>query len=128
MRIGELSRRTGVSIRSIRYYEEQHLLRPRRLPSGYRVYAETDVMQVQQIQTLLASGLSTQKIERILPCLTQHQGGLRLACADLYQELLAEREQLLSRMAALDASVTALSAIIDASPVGGGPEIHSPPA
>jgi DNA-binding transcriptional MerR regulator len=34
MRIGELSRRTGVSQRSLRYYEEQGLLMPARLASG----------------------------------------------------------------------------------------------
>jgi DNA-binding transcriptional MerR regulator len=46
MRIGELSRRTGVNERLLRYYEEQGLLRPDRLPSGYRVYAESDVQTV----------------------------------------------------------------------------------
>ncbi|MGN0096335.1 MAG: MerR family DNA-binding transcriptional regulator [Corynebacterium sp.] len=34
MQIGELSRQTGVSIRSLRYYEEQNLLHPARLSSG----------------------------------------------------------------------------------------------
>ncbi|MFT3691235.1 MerR family transcriptional regulator [Paenirhodobacter sp.] len=116
MRIGELSRRTGVSIRSLRYYEEQHLLRPERLTSGYRVYGDADVVRVQRIQALLAAGLSTQKIERILPCMMQHRDGLRLSCADLRAELEAERKALLDRIATLRASVTALSAIIEASP------------
>lgn len=116
MRIGELSRRTGVSIRSLRYYEEQNLLHPQRLSSGYRVYTGADVMRVKQIQALLEAGLSTQKIERILPCMMQHRDGLRLSCADLYAELVAERNNLLARIAALHASVTALSAIIAASP------------
>ena len=43
MRIGELSRRTGVPERLLRYYEEQDLLHPQRLPSGYREYTEEDV-------------------------------------------------------------------------------------
>lgn len=116
MRIGELSRRTGVSIRSLRYYEEQNLLHPERLASGYRAYAGTDVVRVQRIQALLEAGLSTYKIERILPCMMQHRDGLRLSCSDLYDELIAERKNLLDRIATLRASVTALSAIIDASP------------
>ena len=43
MRIGELSRRAGVSQRALRYYEEQGLLRPARRSSGYREYGPEDV-------------------------------------------------------------------------------------
>jgi hypothetical protein len=43
VRIGELSRRTRVSERLLRYYEEQGLLRPGRRPSGYREYGDADV-------------------------------------------------------------------------------------
>ncbi|MFF4779044.1 MerR family transcriptional regulator [Microtetraspora fusca] len=116
MRIGELSRRAGVSIRSLRYYEEQHLLQPTRLPSGYRVYDEADVIRVQRVRALLAAGLSTRKIERILPCLTQHDDGLALTCSDLYDELVAERDGLLERIDTLRTSVDALETVISASP------------
>lgn len=116
MRIGELSRRAGVSIRSLRYYEEQNLLDPTRLPSGYRVYDEADVIRVQRIQALLGAGLGTRKIERILPCLTQHDEGLALTCPDLYDELTAERDGLLERIDTLRASVDALNEVITASP------------
>lgn len=43
MKIGELGRRAGVSTRTLRYYEEQGLLEPTRLPNGYRSYDEKDV-------------------------------------------------------------------------------------
>ena len=52
MRIGELSRRTGVSVRLLRYYEDQGLLAPARLPSGYRDYDGGAVEQVQLIRVL----------------------------------------------------------------------------
>lgn len=104
MRIGELSRRTGVSIRSLRYYNEQNLLHPERLASGYRTYADTDVVRVQRIQALLEAGLSTHKIWRILPCMMQHRDGLRLSCSDLYDELVAERKNLVDHIATLRAS------------------------
>ncbi len=116
MRIGELSKRSGVSIRSLRYYEEQRLLTPARLPSGYRVYEEGDVVRVQRIQALLAAGLSTRKIEHILPCLTQHDDGIALSCGDLYDELVTERDELLGRIDLLRTSVEALESVISASP------------
>ncbi|WP_225825405.1 MerR family transcriptional regulator [Streptomyces naphthomycinicus] len=69
MRIGELSRRTGVPTRLLRYYEEQHLLHPDRSGNGYRSYPESAVARVQQIRGLLDSGLTTEMIRAILPYL-----------------------------------------------------------
>ncbi|MFJ8313921.1 MULTISPECIES: MerR family transcriptional regulator [unclassified Streptomyces] len=71
MRIGELSQRTGITHRALRYYEEQGLLRPLRRPSGYREYAEADVHQVLRIRELQGAGLSTATIADVLPCLVR---------------------------------------------------------
>jgi DNA-binding transcriptional MerR regulator len=46
VRISEVSRRTGVSIRSLRYYEQQGLLCPRRLENGYRDLDEEAVQRL----------------------------------------------------------------------------------
>lgn len=69
MRIGELSGRTGVPARLLRYYEEQDLLHPDRDSSGYRRYGEADAGRVTQIRGLLEAGLTTEIIRRILPFL-----------------------------------------------------------
>ncbi len=68
MRIGELSRRTGVSRRLLRYYEEQGLLESRRDFNDYRAYDEDAVTTVRQIRALLGAGLTTQVIAKVLPC------------------------------------------------------------
>ncbi|MGY2061629.1 MerR family transcriptional regulator, partial [Nocardia gipuzkoensis] len=68
MGIGELARRTGVSTRLLRYYEEQHLLAPRRTGGGHRRYPDTAPQLVERIRQLLAAGLSTAVIHEILPC------------------------------------------------------------
>ncbi|MCT2591607.1 MerR family transcriptional regulator [Streptomyces sp. N2-109] len=68
MRIGELSRRTGVSSRLLRYYEEQGLLVPERGPNGYREYDEESVVAVRQVRALLEAGLSTEVIRAVMPC------------------------------------------------------------
>ena len=67
MRIGELSCRTGVPARLLRYYEEQDLLHPERDSNGYRCYDAADADRVEQIRGLLDSGLTTEIISRILP-------------------------------------------------------------
>jgi DNA-binding transcriptional MerR regulator len=69
VRIGELSQRTGVPTRMLRYYEEQNLLHPERAANGYRSYRAAAVNQVQQIRGLLDAGLTTAIIREILPFL-----------------------------------------------------------
>jgi MerR family regulatory protein len=56
MRISEVSRRTGVSIRSLRYYEQKRLLCARRLSNGYRDLDEEAVTRVQTIRMYLGPG------------------------------------------------------------------------
>ncbi|WP_307610321.1 MerR family transcriptional regulator [Pseudarthrobacter sp. W1I19] len=73
MRIGELSERTGVSKRLLRYYEEKGLVVPARSYNGYREYQESHVDIVLQIKGLLEAGLPTRIIEQLMPCLIQPQ-------------------------------------------------------
>lgn len=68
IRIGELAARTGVSVRSLRYYEEQGLLTSLRSPSGHRRYVESQVERIVFIQRLFAAGLSSRTIVDLLPC------------------------------------------------------------
>ena len=66
MRIGELARRTGVSARMLRYYEQQHLLTPARAANDYRDFAEADVDRVRQVRALLDAGLPTRFVRAVL--------------------------------------------------------------
>lgn len=68
MKIGELSAKTGVSIRSIRYYEEKKLMNPKRLENGYRIYNEEDVERVKAVQLFLELGLSLDEIFPVISC------------------------------------------------------------
>ncbi|MFI5716187.1 MerR family transcriptional regulator [Nocardia sp. NPDC051750] len=68
VRIGELSARTGASVRSLRYYGEQGLLTSARSPSGQRHYTPDDIERVELIQRLYAAGLSSRTIAEVLPC------------------------------------------------------------
>ncbi|HEY9330657.1 MAG TPA: MerR family transcriptional regulator [Streptomyces sp.] len=68
MRIGELASRAGVSVRSVRYYEEQGLLAATRSASGQRHYTGESVERVAFIQRLYAAGLSSRTVAELLPC------------------------------------------------------------
>jgi DNA-binding transcriptional MerR regulator/peroxiredoxin len=61
MRVGELARRTGTTIRALRYYEEAGLVVPRRLGNGYREYEPIAVRLVRQIRELTALGLTVEE-------------------------------------------------------------------
>jgi len=68
MRIGELAARAGVSVRALRYYEEQELLTSARSTSGQRHYTEAAVERVIFLQRMYAAGLSSRTIAELLPC------------------------------------------------------------
>ena len=59
LRIGELSRRTGVSVDTLRAWERRYgLLSPGRSKGGYRLYTDADVGRVRAMQALMDEGLS----------------------------------------------------------------------
>ncbi|GAB2670005.1 MerR family transcriptional regulator [Kribbella swartbergensis] len=105
----EMVARTGVSERLLRYYEDQGLLRPERLPSGYREYAESDVDLVRRIRTLLAAGLSTSTIAQVLPCVTEK---LEPTCPVLIEQLQQERDRITASIKALEESRSLLDGVL----------------
>ncbi|WP_411079371.1 MerR family transcriptional regulator [Streptomyces sp. cmx-18-6] len=116
MRIGEMVRRTGVSERLLRYYEEQSLLAPARLPSGYRVYSDADVDTVRRIRALLSAGLPTATIAQVLPCVRYDGPTLAPVCSDLVAELRRERGRITEAIKDLQASQEMLDTVIAAGP------------
>jgi MerR family transcriptional regulator, light-induced transcriptional regulator len=65
LRIGELSRRLGVSDHVLRAWESRYgLLRPVRSPGGFRLYSEADESRVRRMQAYLAAGLSAAEAAR----------------------------------------------------------------
>ena len=117
MRIGTLASRTGVSTRLLRYYEEQRLLLPRRLPNGYREYAEDDVSSVHRIRYLLAAGLPTAVISEILDCVDQRDDRVvAAACPGMVRHLSRERARIDDNIARLEDSRRALDGLLETLP------------
>jgi DNA-binding transcriptional MerR regulator len=66
VRIGELSRRVGVSTELLRAWERRYqLLQPARSPKGYRLYTTQDELRVRAMQDQLARGLSAAEAARV---------------------------------------------------------------
>lgn len=69
MRIGELAARTGVSPRSLRYYEKHGLLHAGRSANGWRMYREAAVPRVRKIAEMLDNGLTIEGVRELADCL-----------------------------------------------------------
>jgi len=85
LRIGELSRRLGVSDHVLRAWERRYgLLHPVRSAGGFRLYSENDVRRVRRMQAHLGQGLSPAEAaraaiheERAAPSTAEIEGGRR---------------------------------------------------
>jgi DNA-binding transcriptional MerR regulator len=109
--IGELSARTGVSHRMLRYYEEQGLLPAGRDPNGYRRYSADAVRTVRQIRALLAAGLTTGVIRTVIDC-AEGEAPHELRSALNNSTLRRELSQMDARIGALQRSRGALAAYL----------------
>ena len=89
MRIGEVAARSGVSVRALRYYEEQQLLTAERSPSGQRHYPESAVARVHWIQALYAAGLPSRAVRELVPCV--HTG---VTTPEMLDRMATERDRI----------------------------------
>jgi DNA-binding transcriptional MerR regulator len=107
MRIGELAAQTDVSVRALRYYEEQGLLTAERSTSGQRHYPREAVDRVQLIQQLYAAGLTSRTILELLPCVDA-----KISTRESEARLAAERERIDQQIRGLLATRDRLDAVI----------------
>ena len=110
MKIGQLSRRTGVSIRKLRYYEAAGLLAPARTESGYREYGPSDVDTVDRIRMLSNAGMTLPVIREFLPCSLEERQAFepcdelkaklsrQIAAIDAQSRRLAQSRELLTSL------------------------------
>ncbi|TKI58916.1 MerR family transcriptional regulator [Brevibacillus antibioticus] len=105
-KVGELAKIAGITIRTLRFYDQIGLFSPSGYsPSGYRLYTEKDISRLQQILSLKELGLSLEQIKAVM-------AGDQLSLSDIVtiqidslkesilmqQKLLHELENVSSRM------------------------------
>jgi DNA-binding transcriptional MerR regulator len=102
MKVGELARRTGLTVRTLHHYDEIGLLRPSlHTGSGHRLYTAADVARLQQVLSLRQVGFS---LEEVRDCLERPGFApvevIRLHLARLREQIELER-RLCERLEAL---------------------------
>jgi DNA-binding transcriptional MerR regulator len=114
-KVGELAGRTGLSVRTLHYYDEIGLLSPtQRTDVGHRLYTAGDVVRLQQIKALQHLGFTLREVRE---CLERPNFPLRRVI-ELHLSQLKERIELQQRLCDLLERIAAR--------LGSGEEISSP--
>jgi len=126
MRVGELARRTGTTVRALRYYEAAGLVVPRRLGNGYREYEGVAVRQVAQIRELMALGLSVEETRPFVESIAAGETDVCAAALATYRSTITGLQERIGRLtaqrAALDARLDeAAGQVVTTGPAGGDP-------
>ena len=104
LKIGEVARRGGVNLQTIRYYEREGLLQePPRLASGYRMFPELAVYRVRFIKRAQELGFSLAEIRELLSLRQNAEAGS-----------LAMRERAQAKIADIDQKIRTLRAMKNA--------------
>lgn len=116
IRIGELSRRTGVSPELLRAWERRYgLFEPERSPGRFRLYSDADVHRVEAMRKQIANGLSAAEASRQVlgasRSVAERQGGGAPAIAEPVDELRTALEAFddAAAHAAIDRLIASLS-------------------
>lgn len=105
MRIGELAKSAGVAVDTVRYYERLGLLpEPRRIPSGYRDYAESDTNRLKFIRNAKGLGFTLDEIHELLGMLSSDAGD-RAVVRRLAQDRLDRIDAQLAQLQAVRESL-----------------------
>lgn len=138
MRIGELAARTGLTTKTLRFYESAGVLpAPQRRPSGYRAYDEGAVDRLAFVRAAQAAGLTLAEIRDVIavrdgvgaPChhvvalLDAHAADLDRRIAELVT-LRADVERLRRRAGTLDPATCSPAAVCQVIPTDAVPKLN----
>lgn len=102
MQIGEVAEQTGLSLRTIRYYEEVGLVTPSaRTSGGFRLYSETDVARLRLVRRMKPLEFSLEEMRRVLGVLDALEVDGGDGRDELVDQLVGYRQAAEARVAAL---------------------------
>ncbi len=108
--IGEVAQRTGVSVRTIRFYEAEGVIAaPLRSESGYRLYSDVDIRRLRLVRRVRLLGLPLLEVKRLV------DQAFRSECLEFADQLLTciagrrtEIDQRIAELQALQGQLDAL--------------------
>lgn len=102
MRIGELARRAGVSIKAVRYYERLGLVEPFREPNGYRRFDDGHLRTVVEIRELSEIGVFPLRAAPFVECLNRgHEHGDEcVSSLAVYRDTITELDRMIDALSA----------------------------
>lgn len=111
LKIGEVAHLSGLSVKTIRYYEDIGLLAPtvERSRSGYRLFHVQVLKRLAFIKRAQSLGLS---LEEIKPLLARHDRG-ELPCPEVKQQLQTKIHAIATQIEALRTRQAELQAILE---------------
>ena len=114
MHIGELAERTGLSLRTIRHYDDVGLLpATARTDGGFRVYSEDDFERLMVIKQMKPLGFSLEEMADILELFSQQDAGAagdrQAKLAAYLEKAVAERAKMARNLAQADELIARLS-------------------
>ena len=110
LRIGEVARRTGLPVKTIRYYCDEGLLQPKtRSASGYRLFDEENLAELKIIRALRAMDVSLPELARILEV---RRAGV-CNCSVLKDGIAAQMESISLRISELATMKDELARLLD---------------
>lgn len=111
MKIGELAKKTGLSIDTIRYYEKSDLIRsPDRTEGGYREFSKDEVSTIIFISHCRALDIPIVEIKKLLRVRSSSAKSCREANEIIEAQLIKLRERIKS-MKALEKQLAQLQSI-----------------
>lgn len=118
MHISDLAARAGVTVRAVRYYESQGLVKPAREPNGYRTYTDQDVAVVREVKALLSLGLTAEQTYPFVDCLRAGNDRADVCPASLqaYRSRIAELDDRIAELTTLRSRLTDLLADAESYP------------
>lgn len=106
-KIGEISQLSGLTLRTIRYYEEMGLLSAGRTSGGQRFYSDQDLVYLKRIIELKSLGFSLEEISRIIRLKGSDESGNKRR-NELLAQYRAKLSEDLERIAVIQSHVDEL--------------------